>query len=135
MIDRINTEISKLILGQTSTTSEKSFVGAAEVHERVLMNYEERDEQFIEGVHNYQLVPFLKEFGLLGEGDTIDCDESEELSDTGRNKMLIELVKTGKYTVPPEFIMEEFGIPVEVVEQPAAVATTAFKAKLANIYK
>lgn len=117
MIERVNSEISKLILGQTSTISEKSFVGSAEVHERVLDNYAERDEQFIESVHNYQLVPLLKNFGILGEGDYIECDDSEEISKTEKNKLIIELLKTGKYTIPAEYITEEMGIPVEVVEQ------------------
>lgn len=122
MIERVNSEISKLILGQTSTISEKSFVGSAEVHERVLDNYAERDEQFIESVHNYQLVPLLKNFGILGEGDYIECDDSEEISKTEKNKLIIELLKTGKYTIPAEYIQEELDIPVEVAEVQNTVA-------------
>lgn len=122
MIERVNSEISKLILGQTSTIAEKSFVGSAEVHERVLDNYAERDEQFIESVHNYQLVPLLKNFGILGEGDYIECDDSEEISKTEKNKLIIELLKTGKYTIPAEYIQEELDIPVEVAEVQNTVA-------------
>jgi hypothetical protein len=117
MIERVNSELSKLILGQTSTIAEKSFVGSAEVHERVLDNYAEKDEQFIESVHNYQLVPMLRNFGILGEGDRIECDDSEELSQIEHNKLVIELLKTGKYTIPADYIQEELGIPVEVSEQ------------------
>jgi Protein of unknown function (DUF935). len=36
MIQRCNSEISKLILGQTGTLDEKAYVGSAEVQERVL---------------------------------------------------------------------------------------------------
>ena len=39
LISEANSEISKLILGQTGTTDEKAFVGAAEVHERVSNAY------------------------------------------------------------------------------------------------
>jgi phage gp29-like protein len=132
MIERVNSEISKLILGQTSTISEKSFVGSAEVHERVLNNYAEKDEQFLESVHNYQLVPFLREFGLLGEGDRIECDDSEELSQEDHNKLVIELLKTGRYTIPPEYIEETLGIPVEVSEPMNTVAEV--KNKLEEYY-
>ena len=132
MIERVNSEIAKLILGQTGTTDAKSYVGAAEVHERVLENYEERDEQFIESVHNYQLVPFLQRFGLLSEGDYIECDDAEELTDIERNKLVIELLKTGKYTIPAEYITEELGIPVEDVE---VVATQSYQNKLKKYYK
>lgn len=131
MIERINSELSKLILGQTSTIAEKSFVGSAEVHERVLNNYAEKDEQFIDSVHNYQLVPMLRNFGILGEGDQIECDDSEELSDSDRNALVIELLKTGKYTIPAEYITEELGIPVEAYEAPAP---EPFNTKLKNYY-
>ena len=134
MIERVNSEISKLILGQTSTISEKSFVGSAEVHERVLNNYAERDEQFIESVHNYQLVPFLKNFGLLGEGDYIECDDAEEISQTEKNKLIIELLKTGKYTIPAEYISEELDIPVEVAETPEPIAVGMVRNRLEKYY-
>lgn len=122
MIERVNSEISKLILGQTSTIAEKSFVGSAEVHERVLDNYEDRDEQFIESIYKYQLVPLLVKHGILSEGDEIECDDSEEISKTEKNKLIIELLKTGKYTIPAEYIQEELDIPVEVAEVQNTVA-------------
>ena len=134
MIERVNSEISKLILGQTSTISEKSFVGSAEVHERVLNNYAERDEQFIESVHNYQLVPFLKNFGLLSEGDYIEGDDAEEISKTEKNKLIIEFLKTGKYTIPAEYIQEELDIPVEVAETPEPVAVGMVRNRLEKYY-
>ncbi len=59
MIERCNSEISKLILGQTGTTDSKSFVGAAEVHESVAEMYREADEHMIENIFSYQLIPLL----------------------------------------------------------------------------
>ncbi len=52
-------QLSKLILGQTGVSDKKSFVGAAEVHERLMNEYIERDMRWLENVINYQLFPFL----------------------------------------------------------------------------
>ncbi len=61
-------QLSKLILGQTGVSDKKSFVGAAEVHERLMNEYIERDMRWLENVINYQLFPFLISQGYaLGE--------------------------------------------------------------------
>lgn len=52
-------QLSKLILGQTGVSDKKSFVGAAEVHERLMNEYIERDMRWLENVINYELFPFL----------------------------------------------------------------------------
>lgn len=56
-------QLSKLILGQTGVSDKKSFVGAAQVHERMMNEYIERDMRWLENVINYQLFPFLIEKG------------------------------------------------------------------------
>lgn len=117
MIGRVNAEISKLILGQTSTMDEKAFTGSAEVHERVTEAYAENDEHFICGVLNYQLVPLLIKHGLLSDGDYFEVEEAEQISVIERSKIAIELIKTGKYKMSVEEIAEDFGIEMEEVEQ------------------
>jgi phage gp29-like protein len=68
MIERCNSEIAKLILNQTGTTDEKSFVGSAEVHERVMQKLGWVDEKFLCDVCNYQLLPLLNAHGFGMEG-------------------------------------------------------------------
>lgn len=51
--------IAKVILGQTGTTDEKSFVGSAEVHERVLNIYILSLLMRLQDHINYVLIPFL----------------------------------------------------------------------------
>lgn len=58
-----NSEISKALLGQTGTTDEKSFVGSAEVHERVLDDFLVADMRRIKYVVNDRLIPSLQYFG------------------------------------------------------------------------
>jgi SPP1 gp7 family putative phage head morphogenesis protein len=52
-------QISKLITGQTSTSDEKSFVGSAEVHERVLNVYVLSLLLALQDHINFKLIPFL----------------------------------------------------------------------------
>lgn len=56
-------EISMLVNGQTGTADEKSYVGAAEVHERILNKYTLARLQRIQRVINDQLIPFLIYWG------------------------------------------------------------------------
>lgn len=56
-------QISKLMNGQTGTTDEKSYVGSAEVHERVLSSFNKARLLRVQNIINYRLIPFLTEHG------------------------------------------------------------------------
>lgn len=56
-------QIAKLMNGQTGTSDEKSFVGSAEVHERVLETFNEARLTRIQDNINYYLLPFLAYHG------------------------------------------------------------------------
>lgn len=56
-------QISKLMNGQTGTSNEKSYVGAAEVHERVLSSFNKARLLRVQNIINYRLIPFLTEHG------------------------------------------------------------------------
>lgn len=58
-----DSQIAKLMNGQTGTSDEKSFVGAAEVHERVLDKFTEGRLKRIQDIVNYKLLPFLRYHG------------------------------------------------------------------------
>ncbi len=55
-------QISKLINGQTGTADEKAYVGAAEVHERILNNYTRARMTDMEYLVNQKLIPFLQKY-------------------------------------------------------------------------
>lgn len=133
MIQRCNSEISKLILGQTGTLDEKAYVGSAEVQERVLKNVAYNDEFFIEGVLNYQLVPMMQRLGLFPEGAKIKVKAEEDLSLIDQSKIDIELIKTGKFTFTPEYLDEKYGSEVIPVNDPNSVQE--IKNRLDNLYK
>lgn len=133
MIQRCNSEISKLILGQTATMDEKSFVGSAEVQERVLDKIAYADEFFIENVINFQLVPMMIRLGIFPEGTKICVESEEELTLLDQSKIDIELIKTGKFTFTPEYLDEKYGSEVMVVEDLNSVQN--IKNRLENLYK
>ena len=133
MIARCNSEISKLILGQTATMDEKSFVGSAEVQERVLKNVAFNDEFFIEGVLNYQLVPMMQRLGIFPPNTKIKVETEEELSLLDQSKIDIELIKTGKFTFSAEYLDEKYGS--EVIEVMEQNSVENIKNRLDNLYK
>lgn len=133
MINRCNSEISKLVLNQTGTTDEKAFVGSAEVHERVLDTLAWSDEKFITNVLNYQLIPLMNAHGFGLDGCTIKVESEEEFSIEERAKFDIELLKTGKFTFDPEYIKENYGSEVIPVEEPKDDASDVAK-RIKNYY-
>jgi SPP1 gp7 family putative phage head morphogenesis protein len=84
-------QLSKLILGQTGVSDKKSFVGAAEVHERLMNEYIERDMRWLENVINYQLFPFLISKGYALNGARFAFDEpdaqAKQLGGAGAKKL------------------------------------------------
>lgn len=134
MIQRCNSEISKLILNQTGTTDEKSFVGSAEIQERILKNVGYNDQFFIETVCNTQLVPMMQRLGLLPEGAEICIYNEESFSIQDQSKFDIELLKTGKFMVTPEYIKEKYGTDVIEVAEPDN-SISSVQNKLNDLYK
>lgn len=61
--DRVDKAMSILVNGQSGTTEEKSYVGSAEVHERILNNYTKARMRRIQDWINYKLIPFLISHG------------------------------------------------------------------------
>lgn len=110
IIERCNTEIAKLVLGQTGTIEEKAFVGSATIHERVLQQYTNKDEKFIENLFTTHLIPFLNLHGFGFEGCTIQIAPIDELSLKDQIANIIALSKF--YDIDPEFITEKSGIKI-----------------------
>jgi hypothetical protein len=65
-------QISKIIVGQTGTADQKAYVGAAEVQERILDWYVERDMIYVINMMNDVLMPILAKNKLVKEGLRFD---------------------------------------------------------------
>ena len=112
----LNKEISKLILGQTMTMEDGSSRSQAEVHERVAKQIEQADKEFLCSVVNDKLFPVLLRHGFSLNGLTFEFIEADSLKIEDQYKFEIELLKTGKYNIDPEYILQKYGTPTEEVE-------------------
>lgn len=118
-IERVNSELSKLILLQTGTTDEKSFVGSAQVHEGILQDVIESYILKVEDVANEILIPICERHGLIKMGCYLKANNEQKLPPQEMLKIITELLKN--YNIPAEWINETFDVPVEDKEIPEAL--------------
>ena len=114
-IDRVNSELSKLILLQTGTTDEKSYSGSAKVHENILKDVIESFIVKIEDVANETVIPLCVRHGLLKTGMYLKADNEQKLSVTEMFNIVKELIPN--YNIPTEWISEFFDIPIDDAEE------------------
>ncbi len=117
LIDLMNKEISKLILGQTMTMEDGSSRSQAEVHERVVKQVEQADKEFLCTTVNDKLFPVLLRHGFKLNDLRFEFIEKDQLKITDQANFDIELIKSGKYHIDPEYILNKYGTPVEEMEQ------------------
>jgi hypothetical protein len=110
--------ISKILLGQTGTTDEKSFSGSAGVHKEILDSIIRSDREFIESVVNSELVPKLQTLGLLPMNVYLGINENVNVDLTAQVAILKTLSDMG-HKVTKDYIEETFDVeleePIEVV--------------------
>lgn len=128
LIKQCNDELAKLILGGTGTIGEKSFVGSAEVHERTLQHKIQSDLRFMNYVHNKQLLPLLEMHGFSVAGKRIVAPKEAELSKLEKSKIDLELLKT--YDIPEDYILSEYGTPVQ--KKTSEQSLTSFNRNVQN---
>lgn len=117
MIERCNSELSKLILNQTSTSDQKSYVGSSEVHERVMFQVNEADLIFIENIFTYQLVPFLIQHGYDFAGCRIEAKVDDKLSLKEKGEFIAKILASKMVKIEPSYFEKTFGVPVINVEE------------------
>jgi phage gp29-like protein len=104
--------MSKLILGQTGTTDEKSFVGSAQIHNDILTTYITAIKSKIENHVNRYVIPLMYRHGMItAPGLRFKWDNDEAVDLAKKFEFTKELLKS--YTIPAEWINETFNIPVE----------------------
>lgn len=120
MIERMNSEISKRIMGATGTTDEKAYVGSAKVHQEVANDRHESDKVFIKNLINDELIPRLIKISSAYAplaNYTFMWDYTEEMSAAD----IIESV--AKLSSDFEFDIEELkkltGLPITGVKRAA----------------
>lgn len=110
-IDKINAELSKLVLGQTGTTDEKSFAGSANVHNDILNDMVLAIKQQIESHFEKHVLPLLQYHRIFPLGVRGKWDNETKITVDQQFKMVSDLLKS--YTIPAQWINDTFSIPVE----------------------
>lgn len=125
--DKLNlfcdSQLSKRILGGTGITDEKSFVGAAEIHERQLKYRIQVDKLIIKFYMNEEIMPRLVKLSSVYAplaNLTFDWDETETLT----LKEKIQAVKdlSTAFNFDPEKLAELTGLPITTVKETLAAS-------------
>lgn len=110
--DYCDASISKIILGQTSTTDEKSFSGSAGVHQDILNSIIKSDREFVEAVVNDQLIPKLVMFGLLPSNVYFGMQATENV-DLVQMATIVKTLNDSGHKVSKDYIKKTFNVELE----------------------
>lgn len=114
LIDKMDEQMSKLILGGTGLLDSKSYVGAAEVHQNNFQQLCRQDKIFIINVLNYQLIPFLINHGFPLNNCKIAFKADNTITDQEIQIITALLASKKGYMIDAEYITEKFGIPCTI---------------------
>ena len=116
-LDESKSSIAKIILGSDVLNTENSFVGSTDVAAAQAGLYSADDIRFVESQYKV-LRDKLVGLGLkFLEGTELQIDKENAVTSEDK-KFIIELLNTGKYKIPLDYLQEKLGIPLEEIEQP-----------------
>ena len=125
LISLCNSEISKLIIGQTMTSENGSSRSQAQVHKEVLDLYIKSYANSIEDIVNYYLVPFMQNHGLLKSNPEFRFTDKKNINP-------IEIIKAvslwnGIYEFDEAELSEMFGMSIVKSTNPIDKPTNKIK--------
>lgn len=122
-IDRANSELSKLIIGQTMTIEDGSSLSQSQTHLEVFQNLVETDCDMLRDLVNNQLLPRMVQHGFPVKGLRFDWDYSVDY--TPEQQVAYETMIADRYEVEPEYFAEKYSMPVGKRRQLAMTADNA----------
>ena len=108
-VDRCNSEISKLIVGQTMTIEDGSSLSQSETHLKVFENLVESDCDMLRDVINNQLIPRMVAHGFPLKGMRFEWDYSVDY--TPEQQKAYEEMVLQHYDVDSAYFEEKYGMP------------------------
>jgi hypothetical protein len=114
MISRLNSEISKRVLGQTMTTEDGSSNAQAQVHENVANDRHESDKLFVQYIINEQLLPRLlklSSFYTPLANLSFDWDVTEEMEKGAMIDKAVALTNAG-FVLDYQILADKTGMPI-----------------------
>jgi len=111
LIQACNKAISKIIVGQTSTSEEKPYAGSAKVHKSILDDFIQQDKGYVTAIVNDYLIPKLQFYGIIPLNIKFEFTTSDNISFAEKIDAISKL--SPYYHIPPEFIKNWTGIDLE----------------------
>ena len=109
-VSRSNSEISKLIIGQTMTIEDGSSLSQSQTHLKVLENLTEGDSKMLAYVINNQLIPRMIRHGFPLQGMHFSWDRSIDY--TPEQQMEYEKMIADRYEVDGKYFADKYNMPV-----------------------
>uniref|UniRef100_UPI003FF0981F phage portal protein family protein n=1 Tax=Alloprevotella sp. TaxID=1872471 RepID=UPI003FF0981F len=109
-IDRANSELSKLIIGQTMTIEDGSSLSQSETHLEVFENLVESDCTMLRDIVNNQLIPRMVKHGFPVKGLRFEWDDAVDY--TPEQQVAYETMVADRYEVDPSYFAEKYSMPV-----------------------
>lgn len=120
-IDRANSELSKLVIGQTMTIEDGSSLSQSETHLEVFENLVDADRDLLGDIINEQLIPRMIRHGFPLKGRFFQWDDSVDY--TPEQQRAFEEMILGHYDVDPAYFQEKYNVPA-TPKTPTALGPT-----------
>lgn len=109
-IDRANSELSKLIIGQTMTIEDGSSLSQSQTHLEVFQNLVDSDCTMLRDIVNNQLIPRMTKHGFPVKGLRFEWDNAVDY--TPEQQVAYETMVADRYDVDPAYFAEKYSMPV-----------------------
>ena len=109
-VDRANSELSKLVIGQTMTIEDGSSLSQSQTHLEVFENLVEGDAKLLANSINNQLIPRMIRHGFPLQGCHFSWDRSIDY--TPEQQMEYEKMVADRYEVDPKYFADKYNMPV-----------------------
>ena len=109
-VDRANSELSKLIIGQTMTIEDGSSLSQSQTHLEVFENLVEGDRTMLADIVNNQLIPRMVKHGFPVKGLRFAWDDAVDY--TPEQQVAFEKMVSDRYEVDPKYFAEKYNMPV-----------------------
>ena len=109
-IDRANSELSKLTIGQTMTIEDGSSLSQSETHLQVFENLVESDRDMLRDIVNNQLIPRMVKHGFPVKGLRFEWDDAVDY--TPEQQVAFETMIADRYEVDPSYFEKKYNMPV-----------------------
>ena len=109
-IDRANSELSKLTIGQTMTIEDGSSLSQSETHLKVFENLVDADRDSLRDIVNNQLIPRMISHGFPVKGLRFEWDDAIDY--TPEQQVAFETMIADRYEVDPSYFADKYGMPV-----------------------